>query len=142
MGGACLKSASLIGSRSGINQDRRNFTGSELTETPEETDSRPGQRGGRPPLTDGSQLRTHFHVNAPQPELNEGKTLRAEVLSEVQHGCESERNVQDRGGGGQPVREDRAASRVRQGLLPGGETPQTQGGSRERITGKSQLTVV
>ena len=60
-------------------------------------------------------------------EINEGETLVPEVLSEIQHGSQSECKVQDSGGGGQPVREDCAASRVRQGLFPWGEAPQTGG---------------
>lgn len=55
-------------------------------------------------------------------EINEGETLVSEIISEIRHGSQSECEVQDSGGGGQPVREDRAASRLRQGLLPRGES--------------------
>ncbi|KAK7893167.1 hypothetical protein WMY93_022319 [Mugilogobius chulae] len=46
------------------------------------------------------------------------ETVLSEILPQTRHGPEPEREVQDRGGGRQPVREDGAASRVRQGLLP------------------------
>lgn len=46
----------------------------------------------------------------------------SEIISEIRHGSQSECEVQDSGGGGQPMREDCAASRVRQGLFPRGKT--------------------